>query len=79
MRQRLFNLRKYLIVEFYYSVLRRDWRVSTFLSDVLLKTVAYVVVSIDRFVLNASTISASALTFYSTCAFLKKVDSVITN
>ena len=77
MRQRLFNLRKYLIVEFYYSVLRRDWRVSTFLSDVLLKTVAYVVVSIDRFVLNASTISASALTFYSTLSFIPVVALVL--
>ena len=77
MRQRLFNLRTYLIVEFYYSVLRRDWRVSTFLSDVLLKTVAYVVVSIDRFVLNASTISASALTFYSTLSFIPVVALVL--
>ena len=75
--QRLFNLKKYLIVEFYYSVLRRDWRVSTFLQDILLKTVAYVVVSVDRFITNASAISASALTFYSTLSFIPVVALVL--
>ena len=26
----MLGLKKYLIVEFYYSILRRDWRISTF-------------------------------------------------
>lgn len=70
-------MRKYLVIEFYYSVLRRDWRVSTFLRDVLLKTVAVVVVSVDRFAKNASAISASALTFYSTLSFIPVVAFVL--
>lgn len=64
------HLKKYLNLDFYYSVLRRDWRVSTFLRDILIKTVAFAVVSIDRFIKDASTISASALTFYSTLSFI---------
>ena len=78
MKQKLkFNIRKYLILDFYYSVLRRDWRISTFLTDILLKTVAIVVVSIDRFVKDASTISASALTFYSTLSFIPAVALIL--
>lgn len=64
------HLKKYLNLDFYYSVLRRDWRITTFLSDLLIKTVAFAVVSIDRFIKDASTISASALTFYSTLSFI---------
>lgn len=76
-QKRKFNIRKYLILDFYYSVLRRDWRISTFLTDILLKTVAIVVVSIDRFVKDASTISASALTFYSTLSFIPAVALIL--
>lgn len=68
--KRRLHLKKYLNLDFYYSVLRRDWRITTFLSDLLLKTVAFAVVSIDRFIKDASTISASALTFYSTLSFI---------
>ena len=64
------NLKRFLYLDFYYSVLRRDWRISTFLSDLVLKTVAVVIVSIDRFIKYASMISASALTFYSTLSFI---------
>ncbi|MDE5611425.1 MAG: YihY/virulence factor BrkB family protein, partial [Odoribacter sp.] len=63
--KRIGNLKKFLYPEFYYSVLRRDWRISTFVTDFFLKTVAVLVVSTDRFVKDASAISASALTFYS--------------
>lgn len=71
------TLKRYLHINFYYSVLRRDWRISTFLTDFLLKTVAVVVVSLDRFVKDASTISASALTFYSTLSFIPVVALII--
>ena len=69
-QKRKISLKKFLVVDFYYSILRRDWRISTIATDLLLKTVAIVVVSIDRFVKDACSISASALTFYSTLAFI---------
>ena len=71
------NLKKYLIIDFYYSVLRRDWRISTFLTDIFLKTIAVVVVSADRFVKDACSISASALTFYSTLSFIPVVALIL--
>lgn len=71
------NFKRYLLIDFYYSVLRRDWRISTFLTDIVLKTLAVVVVSLDRFVKDASTISASALTFYSTLSFIPVVALVL--
>lgn len=71
------NLKKYLIVDFYYSVLRRDWRISTFFKDSILRIVAVVVVSLDRFVKDASAISASALTFYSTLSFIPIVALIL--
>lgn len=66
-----------MLIDFYYSVLRRDWRISTFLTDVVLKILAVAVVSIDRFVKDASTISASALTFYSTLSFIPVVALIL--
>lgn len=69
-RKRKVSLKKFLVVDFYYSILRRDWRISTFATDLLLKIVAVVVVSMDRFIKDACSISASALTFYSTLAFI---------
>lgn len=77
MARRRLNLRRYLVIDFYYSVLRRDWRVSTFIKDVLLKTVAVVAVSVDRFVKDACTISASALTFYSSLSFIPVVALIL--
>ncbi len=71
------TLERFLYIDFYYSILRRDWRVSTFLYDFVLKTVAVVVVSMDRFVKDASAISASALTFYSTLSFIPVVALVL--
>ncbi len=71
------SLKRYLLLDFYYSVLRRDWRISTLLTDFLLKTVAVVVVSVDRFIKDASTISASALTFYSTLSFIPVVALIL--
>ena len=71
------NLKKFLIIDFYYSVLRRDWRISTFLTDIFLKTFAIAVVSVDRFVKDACSISASALTFYSTLSFIPVVALIL--
>ena len=71
------NLKRFLYLDFYYSVLRRDWRISTLLSDLVLKTVAVVIVSIDRFIKDASMISASALTFYSTLSFIPVVALIL--
>lgn len=71
MNRNLWNsLGKYLALDFYYSVLRRDWRISTFLSDFLLKTLAVVIVSVSRFIKDAGNIAASALTFYSILAII---------
>lgn len=77
MIRRRLNFKRYLTYEFYYSVLRRDWRVSTFIKDILLKTVAVIVVSADRFVKDACTISASALTFYSSLSFIPVVALIL--
>ena len=71
------NLKKYFIIGFYYSVLRRDWHISTFWKDILLRIVAVIVVSLDRFVKDASTISASALTFYATLSFIPVIALVL--
>lgn len=71
------NFKRYLSIDFYYSVLRRDWQISTFLRDIVLKVVAVVVVSIDRFVKDDSAISASALTFYSTLSFIPVVALIL--
>lgn len=71
MKRNLWNsLGKYLALDFYYSVLRRDWRISTFLPDFLLKTLAVVIVSVSRFIKDAGNIAASALTFYSILAII---------
>ncbi|MEG0795347.1 MAG: YihY/virulence factor BrkB family protein [Odoribacter sp.] len=71
------SLKRYLLIDFYYSILRRDWRISTLYTDVLLKTIAIIVVSIDRFVKDACSISASALTFYSTLSFIPVISLIL--
>ena len=70
-------LKKFLYPEYYYSILRRDWQISTFVIDFFLKMLAVIVVSIDRFIKNTSVISASALTFYSMLAFIPVVALVL--
>lgn len=71
------ELKDFLDPDFYYSVLRKEWRFTRLVSDILLKTVAVVVVSIDRFVKDASAISASALTFYSSLSFIPVVALIL--
>ncbi|MGL5683096.1 MAG: YihY/virulence factor BrkB family protein [Marinifilaceae bacterium] len=64
------TLLRFFSLDFYFSVLRRDWRISTFITDVLLKGLAFVVVTTYRFVKDACVMSASALTFYSSLAII---------
>lgn len=67
------DLKECLSLDFYYEVLRRDWQASTFLLDIILKTIAVIVVSIDQFIKDACSVSASALTFYSVLSFIPVV------
>lgn len=60
-------------MDFYYAVLRRDWRKSFFIRELFLKTLAILVVSIDRFIKDAGNVSAAALTFYSVLSFIPVV------
>ena len=71
------NFKKLLHLEYYYSILRRDWQISTFITDFFLKICAGIVVSLDRFIKNTSAISASALTFYSTLSFIPVVALIL--
>lgn len=64
------RFRKYLSLDFYYAILRKDWQRSTLLADIALKGVAIVVVSVSRFIKDAGMVSASALTFYSILSFV---------
>lgn len=71
------SFKKFLVPDFYYSILRRDWRITTFATDLVLKSIAVVVVSMDRFVKDACSISASALTFYSTLSFIPVIALIL--
>lgn len=73
MRKAALHARRYLSIDFYYSVLRRDWRISTIWRNLLLRMLAFAVVSVDRFMKDASAVSASALTFYSMLSFIPVV------
>ncbi len=55
---------KYLSLNYYYILLRRDRRQSGRILYFLGKVVAVSVVSVDRFIRNVGAVSASALTFY---------------
>lgn len=59
------GIHRLFTLDFYYSILRRDWRIATLPIDIVLKTIAILIVSINRFINDACHISASALTFYS--------------
>lgn len=64
------RLKKYGSLDFYYAVIRKDWKKSTILGDIFLKILAVLVISVHRFVKNSCIISASALTFYSVLSFV---------
>lgn len=71
------RLRRLLSLDFYYSVLREDRIIPCFLTRILLKAPAMVVVSLNRFIKDACAISASALTFYSTLSFIPVVALIL--
>lgn len=64
------RLKKYGSLDFYYAVIRKDWKKSTILGDIFLKILAVLVISLHRFVKDSCIISASALTFYSVLSFV---------
>lgn len=64
------RLKKYGSLDFYYAVIRKDWKKSTILGDIFLKILAVLVISVHRFVKDSCIISASALTFYSVLSFV---------
>ncbi|MDR1756244.1 MAG: YihY/virulence factor BrkB family protein [Culturomica sp.] len=61
---------KYLSLNYYYILLRRDRHQSGRIAFFLGKAVAILVVSADRFVKNVGTVSASALTFYTVLSLI---------
>lgn len=65
-----FRIKKYLSLDFYYAVIRKDWQKSTIMADIILKTLAILVISVHRFMKDRCTVSASALTFYSVLSFV---------
>lgn len=67
---KLDELKRFGSLDFYYAILRRDWHASTLLWDALWKVIAILVVSINRFIKDACTVSAAALTFYSILSFI---------
>lgn len=64
------KLRKYATLDFYYAVLRRDCRKKGIFREFLLKLLAVLVVSVDRFLKDSGMVSAAALTFYSVLSFI---------
>lgn len=64
------RLKRFGTLEFYYAVLRRDWRKKAIVWESFLKIIAILVVSIDRFIKDAGAVSAAALTFYSVLSFI---------
>ena len=62
-----------LDLDFHYAVIRRDYGKRLVLTEMVQKVVSIAVVSVNRFVKDAGTISASALTFYSILAFIPLV------
>ena len=59
------RLKKYGSLDFYYAILRKDWKRSTIFGDMFLKILAVLVISGHRFIKDSCIVSASALTFYS--------------
>lgn len=59
-----------LDLDYHYMVLRRDYGNRFLIAEFLQKALSIVVVSFNRFIKDACTISASALTFYSILSFI---------
>lgn len=67
------RLKKFFSLNHYYAILRKDWRGTAFFSGLFFRILAIVVISVNRFVRDACTVSASALTFYSILSFIPMV------
>ena len=64
---------KMLDLDYHYAVIRRDYGNRFVLTESVQKSLSIVVVSLNRFVKDVGTLSASALTFYSILAFIPLV------
>lgn len=67
---KLTRFKKIISLDYYYAILRKDWHKSSLAPGLLLRGVAMLVISIDRFIKDACMVSASALTFYSVLSFI---------
>ena len=71
------RLKKYGSLDFYYAILRKDWKRSTIFGDMFLKILAVRVISGHRFIKDSCIVSASALTFYSVLSLVPIVALVL--
>lgn len=74
---KLYKLKKFFSLRYYYAILRKDWRGGALFRGLLLRGMAILVISVNRFVGDACMVSASALTFYSVLSFIPIVALVL--
>lgn len=74
---KLYKLKKFFSLGYYYAILRKDWRGVALFRGLLLRGMAILVISVNRFVGDACMVSASALTFYSVLSFIPIVALVL--
>ncbi len=74
---KLYKLKKFFSLRYYYAILRKDWRGVALFRGLLLRGMAILVISVNRFVGDACMVSASALTFYSVLSFIPIVALVL--
>lgn len=72
-----YKLKKFFSLDYYYVILRKDWRGTALFRGLLLRGVAILVISVNRFIADACMVSASALTFYSVLSFIPIVALVL--
>ena len=71
------RLKKYGSLDFYYAILRKDWKRSTIFGDMFLKILAVLVISGHPFIKDSCIVTASALTFYSVLSLVPIVALVL--
>ncbi len=74
---KLYKLKKFFSLRYYYAILRKDWRGVALFRGLLFRGMAILVISVNRFVGDACMVSASALTFYSVLSFIPIVALVL--
>ncbi len=72
-----YKLKKFFSLDYYYVILRKDWRGTALFRGLFLRGVAMLVISVNRFIGDACMVSASALTFYSVLSFIPIVALVL--